>query len=181
MKLQRTFYSVEKCNICQCCAKFCVYVCTPQLLTLPFLGLLLTVNGTFRQHPNMSTLLWHHWGPLRHHGNSNLHLSFTHIVYTALLTQLEFTHSLCSQMPATAFQSPTIWRGSALSDVRRREQCFRSMHAVIQDIWPKLEHRHALCRVMTTGKKASKKKMQISCSHLKHFPQSRPAFFAVPC
>lgn len=70
------------------------------------------------------------------------------------------SHSLCSQMPATAFQSPTIWRGSTLSDVRRREQCFRSMHAVIQDIWPKLEHRHALCRVMTTGKSQKESKQE---------------------
>lgn len=98
-------------------------------------------------------------------------------MHTALLTQFEFTHSLCSKMPATAFQSPTIWKGSTLTDVRRREQGFRSMHAVIQDIWPKLEHRRALCRVVTTGKiqKVSKKEdvdFLFSCQAFPTIPAS---------
>lgn len=87
--------------------------------------------------------LWHHWGPPSSpwKQQSSFVIYSYSVLHTALLTQFEFSHSLCSQMPATAFQSPTIWRGSALSDFRRREECFRSMHAVIQDIWPKWHHR----------------------------------------
>lgn len=78
--------------------------------------------------------------PLCHHGNSSLHLSFTHIVCCTQHCWLRLSsHTDC--VPKCQPQSPTIWRGSTLSDVRRRAECFRSIHAVIQDIWPKLKHR----------------------------------------